>query len=1163
MAFPDNALDLRPELKVGTSWVNVKGDAFTRDPITVTRGRADESSRPSASSCSMTVNNTTAKYSPRNPESPYWGKIGRNTPMRLSLPVDLNSNYVHMLGSDTFGFYSPDSAAIDLLAGDMDLMVEIDGTGLIGRDQTLICRADPATNQRSFQFGINADGTLYFWFDEDGLGNTIWYGESDTAVPYTQGGTIALRVTIDHNNANDAPNVRTYATFWHAPTLDGPWTDVGVIVVADSSALFFSGNAPLRLGYGRFHNTDPQIDRFGNGLVGKIYRARFYQGWLGFGGTLVASPDFRTQPGGTTTFVDAQGVTWSGSADATNGQAYVVDREYVYQGEVAEWPQRWEGSAEQSVRVELEAAGVLRRLTQGASALNSPYYRGIVNYPDENLRAYWPCEDEAGSTSFASAVPGIPPMAISTVAKPDMSSDSEHFPASLGLPKINGSTWLADLAPADWNGIQTPGVGITVTVFIPAGSVLDNTVLMRVADQGTIRRWDVTYTSAGGGTLTARGYDTGGTVRLTLPATTAVDGKAAQFQLAYYSSGSVYYANTSFTWLTSGNTSTSAVNQSGFVVGYGAGRPLNITMNVGGGASGDCVIGNLAVHDGTLVNTYSAITQMLLGNYGESSGARFRRLCDEEGVPVRWRGDLLATEKMGIQPVATLEELLFECVEAENGVMFEPNDVLGLGFRTRESLFNQDVHLALDYQVGGEVMPPMEPDESDAGLANRVIASRSGGSKYTAELPSGPLSILPPPAGVGLYENSVTVNVQTDAQLRDQAAWRLSLGTVDDSRFPVIKVNVREAPYLFGAVISTLLGDRLQVQNPPKWLPPHTIDQLMQGTKTVYRPFDYSVEINCSPATPWSVAVTNSTAARADTAGCVVAKAHTPTDTALYVETTRGPVWTTDPAQYPFDLIADGEQVTATACAPLVLDTFERTVANGWGSTDTGDAWNPGGGTAANYAVNSGFGHIISTSRIGRRMTVPQPTENADIQVTFVVSELPKWTVATDKVWEVRLYLRHLSATTRYYASAQIDSTGGLGVTGFSSLGIYKDVGGVNSQVAFLGVNVVPIVAGLEHNLRFQVVGSTLRAKVWRNYYTEPEWMLTGTDTSITGTGSMGVASTLGTGTTNTLPITMSFNDFVSKNGQKFTVQRSVNGVVKSHAYGGDVRLAKPATTSF
>jgi hypothetical protein len=52
------------------------------------------------------------------------------------------------------------------------------------------------------------------------------------------------------------------------------------------------------------------------------------------------------------------------------------------------------------------------------------------------------------------------------------------------------------------------------------------------------------------------------------------------------------------------------------------------------------------------------------------------------------------------------------------------------------------------------------------------------------------LSVQAPPAGVGRYDEQVTINPRYDALLPDQAAWRLHLGTVDEARYPVISLNL-------------------------------------------------------------------------------------------------------------------------------------------------------------------------------------------------------------------------------------------------------------------------------------------------------------------------------------------------------------------------------------
>lgn len=76
------------ELYYSGAWhdITATNDVRTADPITITRGRPNESQVMPPSTLNLTIDNTDGKYSPRNPASPLYGLIGRNTPIRVSVP---------------------------------------------------------------------------------------------------------------------------------------------------------------------------------------------------------------------------------------------------------------------------------------------------------------------------------------------------------------------------------------------------------------------------------------------------------------------------------------------------------------------------------------------------------------------------------------------------------------------------------------------------------------------------------------------------------------------------------------------------------------------------------------------------------------------------------------------------------------------------------------------------------------------------------------------------------------------------------------------------------------------------------------------------------------------------------------------------------------------
>lgn len=82
-----NQVTVEIETAPGT-WLNITDDVYQRDKITITRGRSDEQSQASPQRMTFTIDNRDGKFSPRNPLSPLYGKIGRNTPVRCKIDND-------------------------------------------------------------------------------------------------------------------------------------------------------------------------------------------------------------------------------------------------------------------------------------------------------------------------------------------------------------------------------------------------------------------------------------------------------------------------------------------------------------------------------------------------------------------------------------------------------------------------------------------------------------------------------------------------------------------------------------------------------------------------------------------------------------------------------------------------------------------------------------------------------------------------------------------------------------------------------------------------------------------------------------------------------------------------------------------------------------------
>jgi hypothetical protein len=177
---------------------------------------------------------------------------------------------------------------------------------------------------------------------------------------------------------------------------------------------------------------------------------------------------------------------------------------------------------------------------------------------------------------------------------------------------------------------------------------------------------------------------------------------------------------------------------------------------------------------------------------------------------------------------------------------------------------------------------------------------------------------------VGTYATSVTLNVAGDGFLADHAGWLLALGTVDEARYPRLLFRLNAAAGIAAAIAALDLGDLVRITDLPAWLPPDDVDALVQGTVETLGSHMRDIELATAPASPYNVAVYDTD--RYDTAGSELDIGVNSTHTALAVEVTVEPLWTTDDAETPFDIYVGGERMTVTDIAAAVLGVHVFTV---------------------------------------------------------------------------------------------------------------------------------------------------------------------------------------------------------------------------------------------
>lgn len=843
------------ELLVGSTWTDLTaaGDVYTEGGVTITRGRSSEGGAIEQGTCTLTLNNAGGKFSPRKPTSPYYGLIGRNTPLRVS--VRAGSTFLDIPDNTACRAKVLDAAVLDI-TGDLDVRADLTPAGWAGSWTNgfyeVMGKWDGGTGNRSWRLNVFESGLITFAWSADG--SAFLQAASTQPVPFGPGRRGAIRATIDVNN-----NIGGYTvTFYYADTISGTWVQLGspTVTTAGTTSIF-SGTAELQVG---------DITSVGFPNIARRYHAAEVRN--GIGGTVVANPIFSAQTIGATSFTDGAGRSWT-----IEGGASLTNKRIRFVGEVSEWPPRWHASGGDQ-RVTIQASGILRRLNQGAAPLDSTLRRRIPSEP--SILAYWPMEEGSDATQAYSPIKGVRPMAVDGV---DWASD-DSLAGSSALPTIQDAGTLNGIIPAP-AGASTSWHGEFI-FKCDAGPATARTILNWYTS-GTVRQWRLMLDSGG---AQLRGYDVDGTEIVTdLTPLTAlgVFGAWARWKLYATQNGG------NIDWVTAWVPIGGAGGQKNGSVAGTVGR---LTSVASGGWHAD-LEGVRIGH----VSAFSAANILIYNNAdiaftGETAGDRMDRLRTEESLPLAVYGYTPDQVPLGPQRPNALLDTLQAAADADGGVLYEARDVAALRYRDRISQYNQTAALALTYGQPG-LAPPFEPVDDDRSVRNDRTVVRDGGSSARATLDTGALSTQAPPNGVGRYDDSVTLSLATDDQCEDQAGWRLWLGTWDEARYPSVHVSLTKAAAsgLIDPATAVDIRDKVTISNPPDSLPPDPISLLVEGYTEVITPTTWDITYVCSPAGPWNVGVADDPVlGRADTDGSTLTSAVTSTATSFSV-TTPGTPW--------------------------------------------------------------------------------------------------------------------------------------------------------------------------------------------------------------------------------------------------------------------------------
>ncbi len=873
MAFPQTPLTTITELNLGGVWTDITHDVYDRDPITITRGQPDESPRCDAGTCTLTLNNRSGTYSPRNPLSSLYGLIGRNTPVRVSVAAGSPWLGVADSTAPAARVSTPSTTALNIL-GDLDVRFDVQPLDWDSGDVVELGGKWGAAGQRAWVCYLFA-GQLRLSYTTDGttsVTNLVSLASAELRP------RMVVRAVLDVNNGSGGHTVRFYVGL----SMTGPWTQVGADVVTAGTTATASTTAPVEIG-------DVSGFTATANAAARLYAAQIRSG---IDGTIVANPDFTAQTAAALTFTDSAGVSWT-----ANSTSAITNRRVRFLGEISAWPPRWDVSGK-DVYVPVQASGITRRLGAGSSPLQSTLARAVP--ADPSILAYWPMEDGQGATQAYSPIPGVSPLRTSglTFGADDSLAGSNALPTLAGGATIAGGV-PGGASTGEWHvefvyKIETAPAGDPSAQLL---TVLTTNSTWRIGVGASAIHVDVTALDG-----------TTNLSSLTITPPTGFFGVWSRLLLEVSQSGSL--VSYTLVWINVGGDTFGSIFSYTGTIGVPTGVRTTFDTALDGMS-----FGHLAVFN-TLDPT--AFDQADTGYDGETADVRLARLTTEESVPLVSPFGHAGTAAMGPQRSDTFLNLCGDAAAADRGILYEHRDSVALAYRPRISLYNQPVALALDYSADGEVAPPLEPVEDDTATRNDVTVTRQSGSSARATLGTGTLSTLPPPSGVGPYPTSETVNVHSDEQLPDVAGWILHLGTWDGPRYPAVSVDLAAAPWLIDQATAADVGDRIQISHPPAWLPPEAIDLLGQGYTETIGQYDWGLTFNCTAAGPWTVGIIEDAArpARFDTDACQLATGVNSTATSWSVTTTHGPRWVdsaTYPAEFPMDWMVAGERVTVTA----------------------------------------------------------------------------------------------------------------------------------------------------------------------------------------------------------------------------------------------------------
>jgi hypothetical protein len=965
----DTLQPLISELFLG-SWTNVTS-AVERDNgqgIRISRKPLNWAERVGTTSASWTFKNQTGDFYGRNPNSQYFGLLGRNTQVRHRLRP-IHAAFASTVSSswpatDTGqAFTNTGGAASDYSSA----------AGFALHTHTSVNVARKSTLQLN---SINQDITVDVKF---AIGSPT--GAS-------VGHWVALRKTDDSNYYVVQLLVKTGPSV----TLRIGKVVAGVLTYLDSGALTVgSGHAA------------GEVWTIRASIQGKRVRG---MAWL-FGSDIPAAwqtsvaADDTTLNAATGTTAALISRLETGNTNTLNVVAYWDNLEvnnYRFWGEIPSFtPQR--DNTGQLRNVPVNAAGISQRLGAGSQILRSALTRAMDGVAEGDFQpvAHWPMEDGTGTTALGNLRDGGPAQVSGavTLASYTGATGSDPVPVLASGAQISGTfpPVTFDVGPSGliWQ-FQFLGV-------IPSTVTTDAVfIVIKVSDTGGdhVVKLQVEWVDAFN-ILSCRPYDRTG-AQLTgsaiiLDATLFDRPLIFSINLSQDSLGGI--VSLSFGLATPEGTSSTTVSTE-------LGASLTTTMPVPQSWTGKANSSNAGwslshtalYTDPFVLNFPNSLdnAEAINGFTGEKAGIRLGRLQRELDIPLEVLGDPEDTNECGPQRSGTIIQVLQDAADADQGVLQDARDIFGLQYIPRVELYNTDSVVTFDYSNAD--MKNFQVVDDDRTVRNKIIARRTGGSFATAEITTGPTSTSDVPDGIGVYPEDLPWNLWEDNQLFAFAGWRAHIKGWDEARYPSTalwreRTAISSVPALDSAVLAMDIPTHYTITNPPDDLPPDDIGLLVQGYDELLANFEHQITFDSTPSGPYVIMEIDDPDARVVSDHFLRTAVNTSATSWEIANSEAGMQLISDDAQDGWVWAMDGERVTVTDVAPPTIAFV------GVGTASTGSSGSRTPGVPASLAT----GNLVLIFASTRNSGTGVPDKPTNWQQFYLDGNVAVFARIYDGVW--------------------------------------------------------------------------------------------------------------------------------------------------------------------